>query len=465
MKAHEHDKDAVLYRLGERHNVAQFASFAGVEAPKLRFQRIHGLPDDWRPEGLKSAVLTLLGHSGEHRVNVRTVVPGEPTARGRVFRYGLEDRGAIIEAIREVTAAGEVALVNETIDVDDGGVSGVVAGSVIEFAPGDTPRCVEKSGTVSLVRHKGLRLLERVYGFAPNLPSEAGDRLEFSIHPKPRGFHHERTITWEAAEEHSPPSRPMLIWPNHFSRFIGDKVFGLLVADLHGLPVPSTQVLPRNLPPFSFGRDSGGIESWVRTCPPTPVPGHFTTVRGWVDPFALLAEEDPNGTGIASVLVQQGVASLYAGASFESAKGQIVVEGVSGVGDEFMLGRRAPEKLPSEVIKRVHVIHEMAREFVGPARFEWADDGEVAWVVQMHQGAQMLTGHVLVEGDASRTIEIAAGSSLDEVRGAVERARNEGAAVVVAGAIGLTSHTAEILRDSGVPSRIEPMLDKVETKN
>src|SRR4029453_19591588 len=86
-----------------------------------------------------------------------------------------------------------------------------------------------------------------------------------------------------------------LTWPNRFSRFLGDKVFGLLVADLLGLPVPATTAVGRRVAPFSFGRPTGSGERWLRTCPAEPVPGRFLTQRGRRRPFAPLAVEDPSG--------------------------------------------------------------------------------------------------------------------------------------------------------------------------
>ena len=54
-----------------------------------------------------------------------------------------------------------------------------------------------------------------------------------------------------------------LDWPNRFSRFIGDKVFGLLVADLIGLDVPRATVLARRIGPFVFGRRTGSRDQGV----------------------------------------------------------------------------------------------------------------------------------------------------------------------------------------------------------
>ena len=56
-----------------------------------------------------------------------------------------------------------------------------------------------------------------------------------------------------------------------------------------------------------FGRPTGAGERWLRTCPAEPVPGRFLTQRGWRDPFALLAAEDPSVEAVVAVLAQEGV--------------------------------------------------------------------------------------------------------------------------------------------------------------
>ena len=138
-----------------------------------------------------------------------------------------------------------------------------------------------------------------------------------------------------------------LTWPNRFSRLLGDKAFGLLVADLLGLPVPATTVVGRRVAPFGFGRPTGGGERWLRTCPAEPVPGRFMTQRGWRDPFALLAAEDPSGTDLVAVLAQEGVRARWSGAN----------EGIEVAGDIGVtshagdLLRRAA--VPSRLVRRV----------------------------------------------------------------------------------------------------------------
>ena len=49
-------------------------------------------------------------------------------------------------------------------------------------------------------------------------------------------------------------------WPNRFSDMLGDKTFGLIMADQIGLYVPRTMVLNRSVAPFTFGEPTGNPE-------------------------------------------------------------------------------------------------------------------------------------------------------------------------------------------------------------
>jgi hypothetical protein len=445
-------KDAVLDSLSNHGSVAQFVSFS----PNLdiRYSRIVGHPPNATFASPQEAIAHLLKASPEGSVNVRSYYPDN--AKSREFIYGLRGVEGVDATVRRLAAQGLYTIVNETVDVDDGGVSGVALGDVIEFAPGDTPRCVEKPGTVTLPRAVALSMLQRVYGFAPTLPSGRW-RIEFSIHPVPRGYRQGHTIIWEAERESGTQRASHVRWPNHFSRFLGDKAFGLLLADCLGFPVPSTLVISRNVRPFGFGRSTGTGETWLRTSPREPVPGKFATLHGWVDPFKLLSQEDPEGKELVSVLSQEGVRAAFSGASIGTSGAPALVEGVEGTGSEFMLGQRPAQLLPSTTIEAVRKMMESVVGLVGgTVKIEWAYDEQIVWILQMQQVEQPLVGTVIVAGAPAhfRRFEVTRG--IDQFRKAVAEAKAAGEGMIVVGAVGITSHFGDILRRSGVPSQIEP---------
>lgn len=446
-----HRKDEILDALAREANVAQFVSFAPDLAQS--HARLRGFPPDHRFATPEEAVAVLLERTPERSVNIRSYDPDSP--KSREFLYGGTDAAAVAGELRRLAAAGLWTIVNETIDVNDGGVSGVAFGDLLEFAPGDTPRCVEKPGTAALPRELGLRLLETVYGFRPSLPPRPELRVEFTLHPLRRGNRHEHTVLWEVEEPGPPPDGSVLpAWPNHFSRHLGDKAFGLLIADAYGLPVPRTLVIPRGLAPFSFGRDTGSAETWIRTCPREQVPGLFTTRRGWVDPFALLDQEDPEGTALASVLSQQAVEARWSGALLSQPGGEPLVEGVAGTGDDFMTGRRPPEDLPAEVLCAVRETFETARGLLGPVRFEWAWDGAAVWILQLHRGTSAAAGRVIVPGEASCYHEFSVSQGIEALRAMIARLEGTGDGIVLVGRVGVTSHLGDLLRRARIPSRI-----------
>lgn len=259
-------KDEILDRLAKRGNVAQFVAFRPHDGrPRQSYARIASYEPNQLFLDHCDAIDALLASSGERKVNVRSYLPEEP--RCREFVYGLDDRASAVAAVERLTAEGLHTIVNETIDVSDGGVSGVLQGSTLEFSPDDTPRCVEKPGTAAFPFAIGMQVLATVYGFAPELEARAGERTEFSVHPRPRGWKASRTLIWEH-ETSVPEAAPnSLRWPNRFSRLIGDKAFGLLMADLLNFPVPRTLVISRRVAPFHFGKETGSKEVWTRTCP------------------------------------------------------------------------------------------------------------------------------------------------------------------------------------------------------
>lgn len=446
-------KDEVLDRLADRGNVAQFVAFRPTDRnlPKQTFARIRGHSPNDRFLNPRQAIDALLTASSEGRVNVRSYLPDDP--RSKDFVYGLGTTDDAVDTLISLTSAGLHTIVNETIDVCDGGVSGVVQGGTIEFTPDDTPRGVEKPGIASLPFDQGLKLLEMVYGFAPELASAEGDRTEFSIHPKARGWRHSHTILWEHESGLVFAPHTALRWPNRFSRMIGDKAFGLMMADRLGVPVPRTLVIPRRIAPFRFGRETGSGEVWTRTCPTEPQPGLYTTVKGWIDPFALLQAEDPTKECLASVLCQDAVPALYSGAAIVNELGKLTIEGRSGEGDRLMLGLDRPEQLPDKVLDDVRAVQARLSEPLGPVRLEWVHDGVRVWVVQLHLGATQSDGVTVVPGEAERWVEIPVELGLANLRATLS-CLEPGDGALLVGDVGMTSHIADLVRKAGLPARL-----------
>lgn len=443
-------KDDRLAYLGQRGNLARFVSFGPGVNPELR----HACLGATQATGLSvdEAVTLLLDRSAEKSVNVRSFAG--TNSHGTPFRYGLKKAHDAAAAVRSNAFQGLYSIVNETIDVNDGGVSGVALGDLIEFAPDDTPRAVEKAGVAAAPRELARRMLAAVYGVPLKLPDTRQARIEFSMHPRRVGIRHEHVLLWEI-ETVSPPQRRYYIssWPHRFSRHLGDKAFGLLVANTIGLPVPRTDVIGRRVAPFSFGIRTNMGEKWLRTCPIEQEPGHFTTTPRWVDPFALLRKEDPDGTRIASVLSQDAVEPLYSGATGfdDRADDGLLVEGVAGTGPTFMLGTQEPEILPETVVSDVKGLVERASDRLGNARIEWVHDGRKAWILQLHVLDQNTTQ--ISEGHASDWINFDPREGLERLREVVNVAASTGSGVALTRSVGITSHVGDILRRARVPAR------------
>jgi hypothetical protein len=444
-------KDETLSRLAARANVAQFVSFGpGAELPQ-RHSCLCGHRPDHRFDTAADAVAALLALAPGGSVNVRSFRAGAP--KGGPFTYGLTRGDDVLAVLRARAADGLHTIANETVDVDDGGVSGVAMGGLVEFAPGDTPRSVERPGTVALGHADAVALLGTVYGFPPDLDDRLDERVEFSLHPLGAGVRQTHTILWEAEPVAPVRLAKRLTWPNRFSRHIGDKAFGLLVADLLGLPVPATTVVGRRVAPFRFGRPTGSGEQWLRTCPAEPVPGRFLTQRGWRDPFTLLAEEDPSGTAVVAVVAQEGVRAQWSGAALPTAAGDLLVEGVPGPGDEFMLARAAPAALPDRVVTDVGRVGEQAAAALGPVRFEWAHDGHDAWVVQLQPATAAASGTTIHPGTPSRWHRFDPSLGLEQLRDLIATVA-PGEGIELTGDVGVTSHAGDLLRRSAIPSRL-----------
>jgi hypothetical protein len=447
-------KDARLNQLTKFGNVAQFVSF-GPDL-KQRFSRVSGFEPNHCFLEAREAVKTLLDRAPERRVNIRSFKPDDP--QGHEFVYGIDSADIAEEHLRRLTASGLWVIVNETVDVNDGGVSGVVHGNIMEFAPGETPRVVETGRIVSVSREVGERLLQTVYGFIPALPKEPELRIEFSIHPIRRGFGGEHTIIWELQEVPANHLAAIPKWPNAFSEFIGDKVFGLLLADVVGLRVPRTMVMCRNLVPFAFGDSTGSDVKWLRTCPRTPEPGFFPTVRGWTDPFKLMQSVEGQER-LPSIIIQDEILARFSGALLTGRDSKAIIEGVIGFGDEFMLGRVGPSQLDTRLVKRLEELHASLVHYVGSTRAEWVFDGETIWIIQLQQEAAISAGQTIVSGEVESELEFDISRGLSGLRELIELVRGRPVGIKIIGNVGMTSHIADVLRRQRIPSRIVPKTD------
>jgi hypothetical protein len=458
-------KDVLLDRLRHSANVAQYASFD----PQLRSR--YSLVRGYEPNRLfvdpAEAARALLATTAERSVNVRSYDPR--SSKGREFIYGLKTVEQVREAVDRLASSGLHTIINETVDIRDGGVSGVAHGRLIEFAPEDTPRCVELPGALAVERSMGLKLLRAVYGFAPELDYPSDMRVEFSVHPIRRGYREGHTIVWETELLPEPAGGAVACWPNRFSRFVGDKAFGLLMGSLLGHLVPATLVIPRKLAPFRFGVPTGTGETWIRTCPVEWTPGKYSTQRGWTDPFRLMNAEDPEDTaregaasadkqgsfGIASILSQEGVPAVYSGAAEMMESGEPRIEGVEGFGDRFMLGDAAPQQIPASVLKRVHSLCDSLSSSLGGAfRMEWVCDGTSVWLVQLNLLRIPVSETVVFPGEPPLFRRFNVTSGLPALRALAREAKASGEGIVLVGRIGWTSHMCDLLRQAEIPSRL-----------
>lgn len=452
-------KDEVLDCIAQDgSNVAQFVSYGPNS--KQRFHRIEGLRPDQKFDSIEEAIRAMY-RANASCVNIRTFLPDKPDGNPFLWgpRLGFGDVNKAAAAAREMIRKGYYIIINEEIDIMDGGFSGVLLGDWLEFASKDIPRCVEKPGCTTLSRSLGFSLIEAVYGFYPTIPYGEHCRVELTICPNPVGYRKERLVIWQVEDMSSTtlPAAPTPSWPNRYSKDMGDKTFGLLMAHLLGFPVPYTHVFGRLIPHFAFGRHTNSNESgWLRTCPSEQEPGRFTTKKGWCDPFKLTQTEDPEGKSISSVLWQEGVWAKYSGAAITDSEGLLIIEGKEGRGDSFMVGEERPLKeLPlrlKELISKTW--HELC-EMLGPVRFEWVYDGLGVWIVQLHVGRSISKGAVIYPGEPELFIVFPVSDGLERLRERIQEAKNENAGIVLKGDVGITSHFGDLLRRNEIPSRIE----------
>lgn len=441
-------------------NIAQFISLSPIKEEKPRHVHISKFTYTEQCE-LKKLIEILISSSEYKAVNIRSYSEKIMKGNRLIYNKKIDDIEDILRILELNRSEDKYSIINENIDVNDGGVSGVLLGETIEFSPYDTPKCVDKEGVCSLPKEIGLRLLGIVYGFQPEINFDPSYRVEFSIHPNRCGVNHEHTIIWEYEHYNEISNINKITWPNNFSKFIGDKTFGLIIAYLLNLKVPMTTVIARNVPPFAFGDKTGINEKWIRTCPYTKEPGKYFTGDKWVDPFILMNEEEKKGKeklNISAILSQEAVESIYSGACIikERAK-EDIIEGVSGKGDSFMIGEEGLNKIPKDVLKKIKKINNKIRSqysTIGEVSIEWVYDGKDVWIVQLNQIKESSTKSIIVKGAPDYYIEFDVKQGLEELRKTISELSNKNIGIELIGNIGITSHFGDLLRLSKVPSKL-----------
>jgi hypothetical protein len=446
-------KDDVLANLARTSNVAQFLSVRADSPKVLRHLCVRGIMGGM--VSIEDAIRKLVKESVDSMVNVRTF--SDSPSKGGEFLMGLKNVDEVLAAVTKFTKAGISVIVNESINIHDGGVSGVWFGDSIEFAPDDTPRCVEKAGVCRLPRKIGEEIIQTIYGVALPAGFEQEDRVEFSVHPRRHGVQHSQFIIWEVERQQAlgVEGKRQISWPNRFSQHIGDKTFGLLVANSLGYNVPRSTVISRRVRPFVFGESTGTNEFWYRTAPRRQLPGKLPTVLGHQDLFTLLdSVEGKDRDALASVLVQESVDSQFSGGAALRKSGEPVVEGVIGHGDQFMLGKSSPTSLPDDVFAKVQKVLIDIASSLGPCRMEWVFDGNKVWIVQLHVGAISSDPIRIVDGNADLWIDFHVSEGLEALRQLLSVSNLEGIGIRIIGDVGVTSHFGDLLRGSGIPSMI-----------
>lgn len=438
-------------------NIAQYISID----PNGKIKHIQISNFFEKNDDLKELVTVLIKSSRSGAVNIRSFSPTIMKGNKLIYNKTMSDIEDIISQVKQNCMEGKHSIINENIDINDGGVSGVVLGDIIEFAPKDTPKCVDKEGVCLLEKKLGYHVLKTVYGFQPELNFGDEYRVEFSIHPNREGVKQTHTIVWEYELFEKTKHNFKITWPNNFSKFIGDKTFGLIVADYLGLNVPFTTVIAREVAPFSFGKKTGLYEKWIRTCPIVKESGKYYTGSQWTDPFILMQSEELKGDNpinIAAILSQDAVEAKYSGGAIISeSEENDIIEGVQGTGDEFMLGQAFNNVLPDNVKDEVKKVIRMIRSYnnlLGNVSIEWVYDGNEIWIVQLNQLKNSGNGNIIVSGNPLYYKQFNVDMGLESLRDIIKSLKNENIGIELIGSVGITSHFGDLLRQANIPSRM-----------
>lgn len=458
-----------LITLSQHYNVSKFIIVD--KELKVTYQGFN-LDQDYR-SNLHLAVAELLKASNLCKVNIRSFK--NDSDKGSRFVMGLDMTGSIIKVLEENAAEGLTSIVNEWIDPSDTGVSGVIlGGSIISFSPDNTSRCVESGGCCTLPADVGCNLLKKVYDVDLTYLKaiSKSSRIEFSVHPNKVGTHEERTVIWDI--EDIDPSlslpEPRIYYPNNFSKLIGNKIFGLCIADIMfsgQLNIPIGEVHNRRLVgTFTVGKLPKDLKKYkrikfrLRTAPAIKEPGKFPDLGDLGELLNIFKFNKEEFRNISSGLRQIEIPARYAGSALISEKG-ILLEGVSCSGEDFMLGRVAPVELPRNIKllleRKFNIILRSIQLFSGNIKIEWVIDPEGnVWVVQfdLEKANDLPCKDIIYKGKASNVIDFECSRGLEELREIVNNIE-EGEGIRLLGNVGVLSHFGDILREKKIPSSIE----------
>jgi hypothetical protein len=459
-------RDARMELIASKHNIAPFISLD--DRLRVRYARMR--PPQRTVSGAQApnALSELFAKSQSGQVNLRFFAPGQST--GAILESGFRTVDEALRVISQKKIIGGYVIASESIDLHDGGVAGVLSGDIIEFLQGVTPRFVDQCSEFDfpqMMRNVGVPFLRSIYGpdieFDAFLPS---NRVEFSTHPVNTGTHCKKLVIWDYYNTSVPTIQNIIpFWPNRLSEWLGDKLYGELLAWCMGFKVPRTKAYlhPRLwssergpivqwVPPdgISFGEVTGNEDIWVRTAPRIPQPGLFPTFNYWRDPIELMLSIDPDGKEIGSCLVQQNVRALYSGSGYCN-EDNVLVEGVAGSGEGYMLGEKSPEPLPELVANRVVGLGKRVFRSFGPSRFEWAFDGDDDWLLQLNPHIETRSYAIGYEQPGISYLEYDPCRGISQLEMLIKIAQKQGQGILLARPVGLTSHVCEILNHHKVP--------------
>jgi hypothetical protein len=203
--------------------------------------------------------------------------------------------------------------------------------------------------------------------------------------------------------------------------------------------------------PFTFGKETGLSEIWFRTCPAEKTPGKYPTYYGWADPFKVLNSEELL-SNVTSILSQHSLDAVYSGAAVPSKTG-LLIEGVKGFGDDFMVGKESPIELTKGLKDQIRDIYNSFFPKLGEINFEWVYDGDKVWIVQLSKSTVLSSSKIIYPGKVNTYLSFHVVEGLEALREMV-KSLQPNVGIELIGKIGITSHFGDVLRNAHVPSKL-----------